>query len=356
MIREARRRLDAEERGPAPIPDVAVLRERLARPRERTPYRVKDWQLQGQRVMLAAQQKAGKTTVRDNLVRCLVDGDDFLGQYAVTPVVGTVVVLDFEMSESPSSTTGWASNISATMTTSSCCSDAWGRLQRSTSCSPDVRAEWAALLRRYHVEYPVVDCLRPILDALGLDEHKDAGRFLVAFDALLAEAGVSDALVVQHMGHLGERARGDSRLRDWPDVEWRLVRQDDNPRLPEIHHRLRPRRGRARESVGVHVLWPPADGGRRFTARCAEAAGARRRARRAERTDVWTGYLGRLPRSRPFHTPDRPSEPPFHRSASRPGPSPQRPARVVPHCISAPVRHSAPPVRQITGAPVRQCL
>ena len=28
-----------------------------------------------------------------------------------------------------------------------------------------------------------------MLDALGLDEHREAGRFLVAFDALLAEAG-----------------------------------------------------------------------------------------------------------------------------------------------------------------------
>jgi hypothetical protein len=31
------------------------------------------------------------------------------------------------------------------------------------------------------------------------------------------------------MGHANERARGDSRLRDWPDVEWRLVRRDDDP-------------------------------------------------------------------------------------------------------------------------------
>ena len=52
---------------------------------------------------------------------------------------------------------------------------------------------------------------------------------MVAFDALLREAEIPDALIVQHMGHLNERARGDSRLRDWPEVEWRLVRQDDQP-------------------------------------------------------------------------------------------------------------------------------
>src|SRR6185295_16578040 len=79
------------------------------------------------------------------------------------------------------------------------------------------------------VSYIVVDCLRPILDALGLDEHSDSGRFLVALDALLFEANISECLLVHHMGHVGERSRGDSRLRDWPDVEWRLVRQDSDP-------------------------------------------------------------------------------------------------------------------------------
>ena len=35
--------------------------------------------------------------------------------------------------------------------------------------------------------------------------------------------------MVQHMGHLNERARGDSRLQDWPDAIWRLVRETDEP-------------------------------------------------------------------------------------------------------------------------------
>ena len=31
------------------------------------------------------------------------------------------------------------------------------------------------------------------------------------------------------MSHTNERSRGDSRIRDWPDVEWRLMREDDDP-------------------------------------------------------------------------------------------------------------------------------
>jgi hypothetical protein len=73
-----------------------------------------------------------------------------------------------------------------------------------------------------------------VLDALGLDEHRDAGRFLVALDSFLAEAKIPEALIVHHMGHSGERSRGDSRLRDWPDVERRLVREDDDPGSPRF--------------------------------------------------------------------------------------------------------------------------
>lgn len=78
----------------------------------------------------------------------------------------------------------------------------------------------------------MLDCLRPVLDVLGLDENRDAGKFLVAYDALLDEAGIGDSLLVQHMGHANERARGDSRLQDWPDAIWRIVRETDEPGSP----------------------------------------------------------------------------------------------------------------------------
>jgi len=51
----------------------------------------------------------------------------------------------------------------------------------------------------------------------------------VAFDALLRDGQISEACIVHHMGHAGERSRGDSRLRDWPDAEWRMMRESDDP-------------------------------------------------------------------------------------------------------------------------------
>jgi AAA domain len=98
--REARRRLDLEERGhPAP-PEILTLRERLARPREHPRWAIHGWQPANSRVLLAAQFEAGKTTLVGNYLRSRVDGDPWLGVREVTPLVGTLALLDFEMAPS----------------------------------------------------------------------------------------------------------------------------------------------------------------------------------------------------------------------------------------------------------------
>jgi AAA domain len=229
---DARHRLAVERHGHAgSVPlELLTLRERLTRPRLPTTWRIRDWQPAGSRVVLAAQFKSGKTTLVDNLVRCLVDGDHWLGRHEVTPVTGTVAVLDFEMGADQLD--DWLRDQRIRAADRVLVVPMRGRSAAFDLLDERVLAQWADLLRRHGVAYVVVDCLRPILDALGLDEQRDAGRFLVALDRLLTDAGVDDALVVHHMGHTGERSRGDSRIRDWPDVEWRLVRETDEPASP----------------------------------------------------------------------------------------------------------------------------
>ncbi|HEY0875205.1 MAG TPA: AAA family ATPase [Vicinamibacterales bacterium] len=230
--REARRMLDATERGPVLPLAILTVRERLARPRVATPWRIENWQPAGSRVVLAAQFKAGKTTLTGNLVRCLVDGGLFLGRDRVFPVAGTVAVLDFEMSDYKLD--DWYRDFGIEHDDRVIVLPMRGRASSFAITDADVRREWAARLKAYKVAYLVIDCLRPILDALGMDEHREAGQFLVALDALLKDAEIPDAMLVHHMGHAGERSRGDSRLRDWPDVEMRLLRQDDDPGSPRF--------------------------------------------------------------------------------------------------------------------------
>jgi hypothetical protein len=181
--------------------------------------------------MLSAQYKAGKSTLTGNLIRALVDGEPFLGHFAVNTPASAVVLIDDEMSENTLRSWLRAQNIHNTNAVADVIT-LRGNVAAFNLLDEHCLAAWVQRLHDLGCDYLIVDCLRPILDALALDEHRDAGRFLVAFDTLLNEADIRDALLVHHMGHAGERARGDSRLQDWPDAIWRMMRDNDDPASP----------------------------------------------------------------------------------------------------------------------------
>jgi hypothetical protein len=222
---EAKRRYDAQNRAEVGLPPVCNLTALLAEPDTETVYRIEGLAPAGSRVMLAAQAKSGKTHLAGNLVRCLVDGDPFLGRFRVNGQAQRVAIVDTELSQNM--LRRWLREQGILNTDRVDVIALRGRVGAFNLLNSDRRAEWAEVLR--DVDFLILDCLRPVLDALVLDEHRDAGKFLVAFDALLAQAGITDALLVHHMGHTGDRARGDSRLQDWPDVTWRILRAKDDP-------------------------------------------------------------------------------------------------------------------------------
>ena len=225
--RAAKQFLHDEENPPQELPEILDLEARMARPRVETAFRIEGWQPMGGRVLLAAQFKAGKTTGVANLVRPLVDGGQWLDTWDVEPVKGRVCILDFEMSENTAE--DWLNDQGIRNQSKVDLVSLRGRIATFNILDPGVRMEWASRLAQRETDYLIVDCLRPVLDAFGLDEHRDTGRFFGPLDALLNEAGIGEACVVHHMGHGGERSRGDSRLRDWPDVEWRLMRENEHP-------------------------------------------------------------------------------------------------------------------------------
>lgn len=210
------------------IPELESLRAQLARPIEPVRFRIEGLQPIGGRALLVAQFKSGKTTLVNALVKSLADQEAFLGRFNVAPLNGPIVVVDAEMSRRQG--LEWLRESGIRRDDRVIYTSMRGRLGEFNILDAATRSAWASEFRAAGVSYLVLDCVRPLLDTLGLDEHREAGRLLVAFDALLDEAGIGEALVVQHMGHAGERARGDSRFRDWPDVEWSLVRKDDDPR------------------------------------------------------------------------------------------------------------------------------
>lgn len=215
------------------IPAPTRLDDLLAEPDEAATYRVDGLMPTGGNIVLAAQYKAGKSTAVGNLARCLVDGEPFLGAFATEQAVDVVIIdneLDVRMLRR------WLREYGIRNTDRVRVVPLRGRTALFDILDPAVRAEWARSIGPSAVL--IFDCLRPVLDALGLSEDKDAGRFLVALDALKAEAGIEEAVVVHHMGHNGERSRGDSRILDWPDATWRIVREAEDPASPRYFSAL----------------------------------------------------------------------------------------------------------------------
>lgn len=227
---EARRRIRDESAEEFVIPEIQSLKDFMAVSPEDVQYRIAELMAEGSHVVLAAQYKSGKTTLVANVVRCLADGGLFLGQFK-TERVKSVVVIDNELD--PRTLSSWFRDQGIRNTRRVSVASLRGRVASFNVLDDSIRAKWAEALRGADVL--VFDCLRPVLDALGLDENTQAGRFLTAFDALLYEAGISEAVIVHHMGHSGERSRGDSRILDWPDATWKLIRQSsDDPTSPRF--------------------------------------------------------------------------------------------------------------------------
>lgn len=220
---EAARIVRQECAGARGAVDLVRLDTFLAVEDEPARYRIAELLPVGGRVVLAAQYKAGKSTMLGNLVRSLADGDPFLDAFGIEIPAGGVVLVDDELDERM--LRRWLRDQHIAARDRVHLVALRGRTGAFDLLDDVTRGEWADRIRATGATVLVLDCLRPVLDALGLSEDKDAGRFLVAVDALLAEAGISEAVVSHHMGHTGERSRGDTRIRDWPDVEWRLVRE-----------------------------------------------------------------------------------------------------------------------------------
>jgi len=245
---EAKRRVAAKRAADYPDPDLIGLGELLEEPDDDEVFRVDKLWLSGGNVVLVAQYKSGKTTMLGNVVRCLVDGGPFLGgrapgarfgRYKTTPAepdrIGfhvekladgeRVAVLDLELDRR--TLRRWLSDQDIENTGAVYAEALRGRVSEFDVMDDNRRAKWAAHLKSLGVRVLLIDPLAPLLASYGIDENDNTGvaGVLSALDQLKAEAGITELMVTHHMGHSGERSRGASRLRDWPDATWTLVRE-----------------------------------------------------------------------------------------------------------------------------------
>lgn len=237
----ARNRLVAEQAEmhpiPAPTPLDVFVEENADQDTEWLVDRL--WPADS-RVMLVAAYKAGKTTLTANLVRALADGGTFLGRYPVhmpPPLPewpAPVLLVDTEMT--PHQLAQWLDQTGIRNRDRVEVLSLRGQLSGFNILEPATRAKWARKIEGARVV--ILDNLRPVLDALGLDENREAGRFLTAWDELIKEASAVESLIVTHSGHGQERARGDSALMASNAAIWTLLRDGEEAGSPRYFRAL----------------------------------------------------------------------------------------------------------------------
>lgn len=238
--RQAKREINEEEAAEKwdarSLPPIRTLAEILEDDPDLTlDWFVQDLAAQNFRILLAAQQKAGKSTLMLNLIRSVLTGAPFLGHHycAVAAPDEVVFYLDTELGEK--TVKAWAGQMLTRQ-------DA-GRLiiwsLRGKCGTVDIRAEairkqMAAQIREAttgrRIVLFVVDVLSAWTAALGIKENAndEIREFLEAVDSLRKEVDAGVIAATHHAGHQEDgRTRGASAWLDWPDSIWILTRKGD---------------------------------------------------------------------------------------------------------------------------------
>jgi hypothetical protein len=226
--REARKLLADTDAAEITLPPVVSLDTLLATPDDPVTMRIdKVWPSGGAKVLCAAPAGAGKTTLNGNLVRALADGDPFLGAFEVNQHAERIVIIDNEMTAGMLKR--WLRKQGVTNTAAVVdVVTLRGQAGLFNLGNDRLRDRWTRRLADLGCDFVIFDCLSPVINAMGLKEATELGKFLHPLTDMLTAAGVPDVLVHHHMGHEAERARGDSTALGWSDANWKIVRNREN--------------------------------------------------------------------------------------------------------------------------------
>lgn len=192
-------------------------------------YPLADLHPEGSNVLLAAQYKAGKTTLALSIISALLDGEPFLGRFPVGDGPHRVAWLNCELTQLQAFEWLEARGIRST--------DPVFVMHLREHRLP-VRARhverWLVdwLVER-KITYLIVDPFAKVFDGASENDNTDVRRWLSALDEVKRKAGVSNLVLAVHTGRAEmaegqEHARGATALDDWADVRWIMTEERDS--------------------------------------------------------------------------------------------------------------------------------
>ena len=222
---DAQRILARENRAAPDMPPAIPLDELLSNDLDEPRWRIDGLWPAGARVNLVAGPKAGKTTTVGNVVRALVDGEDFLGRGSRALDAGEkVVIFDTEMT--PLQLQDWYRDLGVQHPGKVQVVPLVGRAGGLDFLSEEGTRELVGKYAGAHTY--ILDPIGPVLSALGLEENSnsDVQRFLSKWDTLVTLMGGQESLITHHAGHNSERARGASAFLGSGSAIWTIASKD----------------------------------------------------------------------------------------------------------------------------------
>lgn len=208
------------------------LTDELLIPDQPVSYAVEDLLPSGGNALLAASYKAGKTTLVTNLLRAYADNQPFLGRFQINPGPGRIAIFNYELSGDQYRRWLRAAGIVNTDRVAVL----HLRGHRLPITSPSVEDWIVNWLIEQQVSFWIADPFARA--ATGTDENSntEVGVWLDTFDVIKERAGITEAVLPTHTGRTEqeqgqERARGATRLDDWADVRWLLMKDDEERRF-----------------------------------------------------------------------------------------------------------------------------
>lgn len=234
--RDARQYLDDEQHAASfRVPEQfgETLADELLIPDEPVRYAVEGLVPAGGNVLLAAQFKAGKTTLVTNLARTFADGGEFLGRFAVNaPTEGRFALWNYEVDAAQYRRWMRESRIAAPERIV-----ALHLRGYSVPITVPRVAQWCVeWLKRHEVRWWCLDPFARAFTGKSENDNTEVARWLDALDEVKHRAGVEMLVLPAHTGRevheVGrERVRGATRLDDWADVRWLLTRDEAGSRF-----------------------------------------------------------------------------------------------------------------------------
>jgi hypothetical protein len=250
-------------------------------------YRIERMHNVGGSMFLAAQAKAGKTSVSLNMVRSLADGLPFLDR-AVVPVERRIMYWDFELPPSYGRQQVLNMRIQNKKKVTF-----FGLKGQKIPLHTEGAKRWAIdHLRKYDVEVWFIDTLSRLFVG-DEDSNTDMRRFVTALEEVQRLAGVKEIYLIHHAGHAKDgqkiRARGASALLG--DFDTNVTLERVNPKDEEDTQRLMRIIGRGDFDPTIYYDWDPET---KFVSAMDSGSVVKKTAGKRKKDEDWAADLTRV--------------------------------------------------------------